>query len=288
MPQRPRPQSHTTQRQSMRQQYGYLIGSVLALSMCTVGLVYWQQLKPDGLTYFKGSFEQALDQAHLGDRLCFVKFESEFCYPCQQLDLRLKRTPSFAAAVGGEYLIYQVDPFNSYTGGRELSRQYHIQQLPTVLITDADGLEITRLEGLADVEALEDFLQEQAVLRVAPAQPEVTRTNYSLGADLDSSAQLPKQHFGLTIGEYPDFITARRAALKRKRSWNQAIWIQPKAETETCEVVLGCFDERREARLTKKFLALWEDEETEVVPLRPLPLTIPQAPQGFTQPSEAP
>lgn len=283
MPQRLRNQPSTTQRQSMRQQYGYLVGSVLVLSMCTVGLVYWQQLKPDGLTYFEGSFEQALDQAHLGDRLCFVKFESEFCYLCQQLDLRLKRTPSFAASVGREYLVYQIDPFNSYTGGRELSRRYDIQQLPTVLITDADGLEITRLEGLADVQALEGFLQEQAALRVAPAQPNLTRTHFQPDVAIDSSAKLHSQHFGLTIGEYPNFITARRAALNRKQSWNQAIWIQPKVNENAFEVVLGRFDERREARLTKKFLALWENEEAEVVALRPLPLTIPQAPQGLSE-----
>jgi hypothetical protein len=277
MPHSPRNRTDQRLAPQLRQRYGYVIGSILALSLCTTGLLYWQQLKPDGLSYYAGTFEEVLDQAALGDRLCFVKFESDFCYPCQQLDTRLKYTPGFAESLAGNYLLYRVDPFNSYLGGRDLARRYQIRELPTLLITDSEGRELTRLEGLADSPRLQALLEQHAALRVAPARQAVMPARLAVPIASDSSFE-EQRHFGLVIGQYDSFVTARRAALQRRRQWNQAVWIQAKRFGSQFQLVLGTFDERREARMTKRFLKVWEKEESSVVALRPIPLEIAPPP----------
>lgn len=271
MPHATPPRSQQTPAPRLRQRYGYVIGSILALSLCTAGLVYWQQLKPDGLTYHLGTFETALQAARQADRLCFVKFESAYCYPCQQLDQRLKHTPGFAHAVESAYLLYRIDPFDHYSGGHDLARRYHIDELPTLLITDPDGHEITRLEGLADAEDLRDLLAKHAALRLPPVRGEVASARYALPAEADTLAP-DTRHFGLATSQYDTFLEARRAALHRERQWNQAVWIQPRRWGKGFHLVLGAFDHRREARLTQRFLRVWEKADTKVVPLRASPL----------------
>ncbi len=281
----PRPSTSITPKTTLRQKIAYLGGAYFAIALVTLSLWYWEKESKPELSYFDGPFSHALRQAQEQDRLCLVQFATNYCFPCKTWVSEVKQSSKMSSLIADHYLPYRVDPLQIYTGGRDLAQKYQVSILPTILITDNEGLEIARFTGDIDTEELLDFLQENSALRVAPARnPERLNADDFL-ATLNFD-ELPQEeladktrHFGLKLGTYPDFLRARRQATQRARAWNQAIWIQ-NAKGGRYDLVIGHFDSRKEARITQRFLRLWEEEATKVVPLRDQALVLDFTEQG--------
>ncbi|MEM9986720.1 MAG: thioredoxin family protein [Bacteroidota bacterium] len=269
----PKPSKSITRKTTLRQKVAYLGGAYFAIALVTWGLWYWDKESKPELPYFDGPFSQALKQAQAQDQLCLVQFATNYCFPCKTWVAEVKQSPEMSSLIAENYLPYRVDPLQIYTGGRDLAQKYQVSILPTLLITDSEGLEIARFAGDIDTKELLDFLQQNSALRMAPVRnPEpVSSTEFLATLNFDELPQdeLADQgrHFGLKLGNYPDFLRARRQATQRARAWNQAIWIQ-NAKGGRYDLIIGRFDSRKEARITQRFLRLWEEEATKVVPLR--------------------
>ncbi len=272
-----RPSLTPSQGVSLKRKIAYVSGALMALSLATAGLVYLDQQSESVVAYYEGSFEGALEQAAAEDQLCFVQFSTDFCYPCQSWVEELRGNRDLTQLIANQYLPYRIDPLDVYTGGRKLAIRYHVEILPTLIITDSEGREITRLTGEVDIEDIRAILQEQSALRVPPARPG-SRSGEDLVAIMAPEAEhdtteTAGREFGLQVGEYSNFLMARRNAVLKSRVWNKSIWVQNDRQGNY-QLVIGRFDSRKEARITARFLKLWESQESKVIRLKSKPLMV--------------
>lgn len=278
MSQRGNQSLNPSQGSSFRLKVAYLSGTLVALGLALAGIIYWQQDSELALSYFEGTFEQALEESLEQDRLCFVQFSTDYCYPCHGWIATLRAEPDLAQLISNQYIPYRVDPMDVYSGGRQLALRYRIETFPTLLITDSEGREITRIAGEIEEKYLREVLQQHAVLRIPPPRPSapdagevIAIMNQQMKVDTAFGAE--GRSFGLLLAEYPEFIQARREALTQSRVWNRGIWLQ-NTRNGAYQLVLGHYDSRREARITARFLEVWENQVTKVIRLEDQPLVV--------------
>jgi len=257
------------------------LGTLLVLSAMVAGLFQMSEQQVEQIAYTEGSFEEALARAAEADRLCFVSFETEFCYPCRTFEHRIQTNPELKDIIQQQYTPYRIDPLNTYTGGKNLARMYGVEHLPTLLITDSGGREIFRVEEEAQWDSLKMVLESHASLRVPPkfVTPSLLgkRASAPLHIAKDSLSdmgfeEMYNRRYSLSLGKYDSYQDARDAAKDRQSSWNQSIWIQPRGQK--FELLIGSFESKKAAKVTRKFLQLWEDVSTKVAPLRDRPIVL--------------
>ncbi|MGK4568218.1 thioredoxin family protein [Flavobacterium sp. 3HN19-14] len=98
-----------------------------------------------GITFFKGTYSQALAASAKTKKPLFVDVYATWCGPCKQL-----KRESFKDKAVGEYfnknfVCFSID--GETEEGRILRKVYNIDSYPTLLITDATGKQLARTEG---------------------------------------------------------------------------------------------------------------------------------------------
>lgn len=251
-----RPQSTliTTQRLGTRQHLAFGAMTTIALSLMVIGLLHLRQQSQQWEQLYAPSWSSALATASQGDKLCLVRFYTDYCYPCQAWDEALRRDGSLFELLDQRFVLYQIDAWNTYNGGRELAKRYGITTYPTLLVTDAEGKEKARFVGLEPPAALRRQLMDAAGVTAvrdansAPSGPPVAGTAY-----------------GLRLRETVQYEEARSWASQEALGWNRGVYIQP--EGKGYALILGAFETRDEAKITRRFLEVWENRPTKVISL---------------------
>ena len=103
----------------------------------------------------------ALERARSEDKPVLVNFYADWCVWCKRLE-----ATTFRDAQVADLLSDRVVPvsLNVDGNGKELSDQYRVDGLPTILVLDTDGREIGRIPGYMPptgfLERVEGFLQQ--------------------------------------------------------------------------------------------------------------------------------
>jgi len=100
----------------------------------------------------------ALNEAISHQKLLFVEFYAQWCIACRALEETTFSNPDVKAVLD-EYLIEKIDTDVSV----EASTYFEVVGMPTLLVLDADGKEITRLVGQVGPEELVTILQNLLV-----------------------------------------------------------------------------------------------------------------------------
>jgi thiol:disulfide interchange protein len=92
-------------------------------------------------------------------------FTAAWCPPCKRLDAEGWNDPGVARAVGERFVPARIVDRQREDGANpawiaELQKRYAIEAFPTVVIADASGKEISRMEGYRNREALDEFLSD--------------------------------------------------------------------------------------------------------------------------------
>ncbi len=108
-----------------------------------------------GISFFKGSWEEALLKAKEENKFVFVDFYATWCGPCK----KLKRT-SFKDSKVGDY--YNKNFINitidaESKEGIKIARQYGVTSYPTLIITDYNGRKRTKTTGFKKPHILINF-----------------------------------------------------------------------------------------------------------------------------------
>ena len=122
--------------------YRYII--IFALAFMSVGFAP-EKAVSKGITFFKGSWTEALFEAKNADKYIFVDVYAKWCGPCKQL----KRVTFKDKAVGDYYNknFINVTMNGETEEGVAFLRAYGITSYPTLLIVRSDGKIMARAEG---------------------------------------------------------------------------------------------------------------------------------------------
>ncbi len=103
----------------------------------------------------------ALERARTEGKPVLVNFYADWCVWCKRLESTTLRDSKVAALLSDRVVPVNLDVDGD---GRELSNQYRVDGLPTVLVLDASGREIGRIPGYMPptgfLEKVEEFLQQ--------------------------------------------------------------------------------------------------------------------------------
>jgi thiol:disulfide interchange protein len=107
------------------------------------------------------SLASAVQRARNENKAVLVNFYAEWCVWCQRMESTTLRDGGVAALLSERLVPVSLDVDAE---GEELSTEYGVEALPTVLVLDASGRELGRIPGYLPpagfVEAIESFLPE--------------------------------------------------------------------------------------------------------------------------------
>jgi thiol:disulfide interchange protein DsbD len=89
-------------------------------------------------------WDEAFEKARSEDKLVLASFEAEWCVWCRRLETTTYRDAKVASLLDAEVVPVALDVDRN---GRELSDTYGVDGLPTVVVFDADGDELGRIDG---------------------------------------------------------------------------------------------------------------------------------------------
>ena len=144
----------------------WALAAAIALRIVT-GLMEKEKTGKDsgaGLVRWQPS-EAALAAAPKAGKPILYDFTAEWCAPCHLLDREGWADPEVAALVNESYLPARVVDRQREEGKNppaadELQHRYSVYAFPTLVVADANGRELARIEGYAGRERLMHFLDE--------------------------------------------------------------------------------------------------------------------------------
>ena len=138
---------------------------MLALLMAAAFQPYAQ----DKLAYFKGSYQDALNEAFRTKKAIMLDFSAHWCGPCQKLARETFSDVDVAVLANNEYIIFPVDVANF--DGMAIAEKYQVEEYPTVLFLDFKGRYVSRMKGFYPpnyfVRALDKFSQKQGKKKIS-------------------------------------------------------------------------------------------------------------------------
>jgi thiol:disulfide interchange protein len=103
----------------------------------------------------------ALERARSESKPVLVNFYADWCVWCKRLESTTLRDAKVVSVLQNKVVPLSLDVDGD---GRELSNEYQVDGLPTIIVLDAGGREIGRIPGYMPpssfLERVEDFLQQ--------------------------------------------------------------------------------------------------------------------------------
>lgn len=101
----------------------------------------------EGMEFFEGSFEDALALAAQENKKVFVDVWTTWCGPCIVMQETVFPLPEIGEYFNARFVNYKLDAENEDQNGPEISARFEIELLPTYLILDSEGNELSRATG---------------------------------------------------------------------------------------------------------------------------------------------
>ncbi len=95
------------------------------------------------------TWDAALSKARSEDKVVLVTFYADWCIWCKKLDETTLSDSEVVSLLAKKTVPVRLDIDGA---GKELSDQYHVDGLPTVLVLNNDGTEIGRIPGYMPAE----------------------------------------------------------------------------------------------------------------------------------------
>lgn len=104
-----------------------------------------------GIQFWKGNFDDAVQEAKRQNKLIFVDFYTVWCGPCKSLAKNVFPQEEVGRYFNEKFICCQLDAEKE---GRELARKYEVSAYPTLLFINADGDVVARMTGAVSAEDL--------------------------------------------------------------------------------------------------------------------------------------
>ena len=112
------------------------------------------------VAFFKGSFDELLQEARRQKKAIFLDFMATWCGPCKQMDAETFANNQVASVANRQFLAYKVDI--DWFEGMDIADRYRVIQFPTVVFLDSEGRYIDRVKGFQAPDAFSKLLQQMS------------------------------------------------------------------------------------------------------------------------------
>ena len=130
---------------------------LLFFLVCTLSSYSDAALKRKGITFFKGSWEEALIKAKEENKYVFIDFYKTWCGPCKKLKRTSFKDPEVGAYFNKNFINISIDAESKE--GIKIARRYSVSAYPTLVITDHTGKQKTRSVGFKKPYILSNFVR---------------------------------------------------------------------------------------------------------------------------------
>lgn len=123
-----------------------LIWLTVGLVIVLLGVVWAAVNAPGGpdLVTWTQDVAAARTQAAATGKPVLLNFTADWCDACQYMKSTIYAEPALARRVNDAVVPVKVDMTSPDTEQRNMASQYHIEYLPTLVLTDAEGRELGR------------------------------------------------------------------------------------------------------------------------------------------------
>ncbi len=235
---------------------------------------------PENARFLAANFPDFAPPVSKGDpvpgKLSLVKFYTDYCYPCAQVDAGALADAGLMRYMRQYYNPYKVDGYDEQKGGRGLAWEYKVHTFPTLLITDPNGRELGRLTGNVSAEEVQALLQQfepqamyyrsavrAATIPVLPASHIVASEPEQADAAKPAAVS---ERFGLLVQVATDYYEARKLAQLYRNSWGDDVWIEPNRKG-AFSLICGAYRSRQDALTARDFFRTWESVKFRILPL---------------------
>lgn len=104
-----------------------------------------------GIEFFKGDYNAALEKAKQEGKMLFVDFYADWCGPCKQMAKDVFTLETIGNYFNEKFVSIQIDGENP--ANRQVVKLNKVKSYPTLAFFDADGKLLSRLEGALDAAA---------------------------------------------------------------------------------------------------------------------------------------
>jgi len=85
----------------------------------------------------------AFEQAKTSNKMVFADFYADWCHYCREMDSETYTDTNVQQRIAQSYIAVKIDTDDN----PDLSSQYNVYGLPTIIIFNSNGQEIKRIEG---------------------------------------------------------------------------------------------------------------------------------------------
>ena len=162
---------------------------------------------PSNIDFYQGSMVDAQKKAKKEGKLFFVDFYADWCAPCKWMEETSFNDKNVFSMLNDNYVSLKVD-IDEFEGF-SLKQEYKVRYLPTMLIFNADGELIDRIEETLSPRKLHAILEKHN--NGNPTKPVVKEFNSSPSSartkevESDSFSYPSQGKFRVQVGLYSDF-----------------------------------------------------------------------------------
>ncbi len=120
---------------------------LLVVALMLAGLAQAQ-----GIRFFEGSYEHALETAEAQDKMVFIEFHTSWCVYCRKMAANVFTDASLEEYFNSRFISIKIDAESAE--GKPLASKYAVAAFPTMVITDAKGEETASVEGAMSADQL--------------------------------------------------------------------------------------------------------------------------------------
>ena len=116
-----------------------------------IGSLGMHGLQAQGITFFEGSWEEALAKAKAEQKLIFMDAYAEWCGPCKRMAKMVFTQSEAGAFYNNSFINLKIDMEKGE--GLQLRKKFRVTAYPTLLFIDYDGNLVKRSTGAKPLEA---------------------------------------------------------------------------------------------------------------------------------------
>ncbi len=132
---------------------------LLAFSIFTLGQnLQAQDLGPQGIQFYPGTFEQAIAQARQDNKPVFLDAYTTWCVPCQRMDRQVFTDPEVGRFYNDNYISVKMDM--DKPEAKKIIQAYGVKYFPTFLYFDTNGEALHKISGECDAFTLKQHGEE--------------------------------------------------------------------------------------------------------------------------------
>ena len=184
--------------------------------LLTTSLVYGQEIK------WYENFDEGLTEAKKTGKPMMIDFYTDWCGWCDELDKKVY-TDSDVIKLAEDFISVKIDA----NADQETKEKYRVNAYPTVIFTDSQGKEISKIRGYKKASFFAQSMSQTLTKVPRPiTKPKIRKTSskalspedkaktiYSLGENYETNKMYPQaiREYQRVIKEYPNTIWTQKA-----------------------------------------------------------------------------